>query len=152
MSAIIRNVMIVISVGVFLMIAQISLASSAAIFRIPGKNMLNIAIVVKWTGAILMSALVPMVQIAIAFLNAVPVVLNTVKLILITMSANVLFVMRQYVMITPGAMIRFVVFAIRTIVKIILLLNVVPILRIVIRRPVKFVKLKYAVYILNLIQ
>lgn len=144
--------MIVISVGVFLMIAQISLASSAAIFRIPGKNMLNIAIVVKWTGAILMSALVPMVQIAIAFLNAVPVVLNTVKLILITMSANVLFVMRQYVMITPGAMIRFVVFAIRTIVKIILLLNVVPILRIVIRRPVKFVKLKYAVYILNLIQ
>ena len=78
--------------------------------------------------------------------------LNIVKLILITMSANVLFVMRQYVMITPGAMIRFVVFAIRTIVKIILLLNVVPILRIVIRRPVKFVKLKYAVYILNLIQ
>lgn len=78
--------------------------------------------------------------------------LNIVKLILIIMSANVLFVMRQYVMITPVAMIRFAVFAIRTIVKIILLLNVVPILRIVIRRPVKFVKQKYAVCILLLIQ
>lgn len=78
--------------------------------------------------------------------------LNIVKLILIIMSANVLFVMRQYVMITPVVMIRFAVFAIRTIAKNILLLNVVPILRTVIRRPVKSVKLKYAVYILNLIR
>lgn len=78
--------------------------------------------------------------------------LNIVKLILIIMSANVLFVMRQYVMITLVAMIRFAVFAIRITVRIILLLNVVPILRIVIRRLVKFVKLKYAVCILNLIQ
>lgn len=85
-------------------------------------------------------------------LLVVLVELNIVKLILITMSANVLFVMRQYVMITPVAMIRFVVFAIRTIVKIILLLNVVPILRIVIRPPVKSVKLKYAVFMLLLIQ
>lgn len=40
-------------------------------------------------------------------LLVVLVELNIVKLILITMSANVLFVMRQYVMITPVAMIRF---------------------------------------------